>query len=262
MRIFNLKFLIFNKESKFFQRKISTCFKMKKLFLLFFAVAVLIILSLTPGPAKAANICNESSNVDAEVNGTAEFNKDNSGKNGIVPCGRSTATNPATGNYTFRIICIPFVNSSNFTTLATVSISATSLSDAQTQMANYNTSSYNSSCPPSDNNIFKGNLTSVSTNAASTTLTCPCQLSHVFILIFNVYKFIVFNIATPLAALLMVIGGIVWVVSAGNPGMLDTGKRMFKGAIWGIVLIFGSWIIVNVVLIAIGYTGGWSGIEF
>ncbi len=89
-----------------------------------------------------------------------------------------------------------------------------------------------------------------------------CQLSDLFVLARNIYTFIVLTIATPLATLLMVIGGVIWVVSAGNPSQLDMGKRMFKGATWGLVLIFGSWVIINVVLITLGYTVNWSQITF
>ena len=241
---------------------------MKKLFLLFFAV--LITLSLTPGSAKAANICNESSNVDAEVNGTAEFNKDNSGKNGIVPCGRAT-----TDIYSYRVQCIYHITNPNTgqqlrpdeindlvgnQTFGPAANEAAVVAAVTTALGSF-------ACSNAVTYVFQGNTITPPGNinvivTKNTNLKCPCGLSHVFILIFNIYKFIVFKIATPLAALLMVLGGIMWVVSAGNPGLLDMGRRMFKGAIWGIVLIFGSWIIVNVVLIAIGYTGGWSGITF
>lgn len=203
---------------------------MKKIILLFFAL--FIVLSLLPGMANAANICNESSNVPAEINGTAPFNKDNSGKVGIVPCGNKTI-------YTYRC-------TSPSTLPATYTFPANSQAEAQTQ------------CIANHPSI----ATTVVAKLEGAGPVCPCGLSHVFVLIFNIYKFIVLYIATPLAGLLIVLGGVIWVVSAGNPGLLDMGKRMFKGAIWGLVLIFGSWIIVNVVLMAIGYTGGWSGITF
>ncbi len=95
-----------------------------------------------------------------------------------------------------------------------------------------------------------------------------CQLSDLFTLILNIYNFIVL-ISTALAALLIVLGGAIIVVSGGpggknpvtgaiSPNMYSTAKSMLTGAVMGLLLVFGSWVIVNAVLVAIGYTGAWN----
>ncbi len=104
-------------------------------------------------------------------------------------------------------------------------------------------------------------------------LACRCELGHVFVVIAKIYKFIVLDIATPLAALLMVLGGLLIVISGGpggknpvtgtvTPNMYTNAKNMLMGAAVGLFFIFGSWLIVNVILRAIGYTSSWSGITF
>ncbi len=215
---------------------------MKKIFLLFFASFFLLL--LFSEVAQAANICNESSNNADEVNGTAPFNKDHSGGNGIVPCGN---------NIKNTWWCNIWVQRPNGWQIIANLVFFGTEQEANQQCVN---------ARAEEQNNEPGLTLDARYGLKGSVPICPCQLSHVFVLIFNIYKFIVVYVATPLAALLMVLGGVMWVVSAGNPGLLDMGKRMFGGAVWGLVLIFGSWLIINVVLVAIGYSGGWSGISF
>jgi len=65
----------------------------------------------------------------------------------------------------------------------------------------------------------------------------------------------VWYISIPLAGLIIVAGGVMLLVSGGNPGLVSLGKRMLWGAIIGILLIFCSWVIIKAVLTAIGYVG-------
>ncbi len=87
---------------------------------------------------------------------------------------------------------------------------------------------------------------------ADGTLKCPCAFGHLFAMILRVYSFILFDIATPLAGLLVVIGGVMMMVSAGNPALMDRGKGILKGAVWGIFLIFGAWLMVKIILLMLG----------
>jgi hypothetical protein len=75
-----------------------------------------------------------------------------------------------------------------------------------------------------------------------------CTIADFGVLVLNVFNFIVFWISTPLAALLITIGGIMLLISGGNPGLVGLANRMIWGAIWGLLLIWGSWLIVNTVI--------------
>ena len=94
------------------------------------------------------------------------------------------------------------------------------------------------------------------------TVAVPCQPIHLFIMLQRVYRDLIIIFAIPLAAVLVVAGGVTWIVSAGNPAMLSFGKRLFKGAAFGLALCLLSWLIVDVVLRSIGYTASWFQISF
>lgn len=92
---------------------------------------------------------------------------------------------------------------------------------------------------------------------------CRCELGHIFILAKNIFKFIVYDISTPLAGLIIVIGGILILISGGpgganpitgiaSPNMYSTGKKIVMGAILGWFLIWGAWLIIHTVLLALG----------
>lgn len=100
-------------------------------------------------------------------------------------------------------------------------------------------------------------------------LRCRCELVHIFILIKNVFDFFVRNIATPVAGLMIMIGGIIIMISGGPGGkspigqiakasLYDTGKKMVIWSVVSVLIIWGSWLIIDIVLKAIGYTQTWS----
>jgi hypothetical protein len=48
-------------------------------------------------------------------------------------------------------------------------------------------------------------------------------------------------------------------ISAGNANLLGMGKKIIYSAIIGLVLVFCSWLIINFIMEALGYTGpSWS----
>ena len=84
----------------------------------------------------------------------------------------------------------------------------------------------------------------------------PCQLIDFFALLTNIYVFIVWNIATPLAILALMIGGIFLLVSAGNPNLMSLGRKIVWLAIIGLVLVFGSYLIIKTILTTLGFQYG------
>lgn len=83
-------------------------------------------------------------------------------------------------------------------------------------------------------------------------LVCPCQIDHILILVRNIFNFIVYYISIPLAGLLIIIGGTILIISAGNPGLAALGKRILWGAIIGILLIWCAWLIIYTLLLIMG----------
>ena len=85
-----------------------------------------------------------------------------------------------------------------------------------------------------------------------------CTICHFFVMLANIYNFLVRMIATPLAILAITIGAVMLMASAGNPNLAGKGKTVLWSAIIGLVLVFLSWIIINTILSALGFNmGSW-----
>lgn len=80
-----------------------------------------------------------------------------------------------------------------------------------------------------------------------------CQLCHFFVLAQNLVNFILFTIVPPLAVLLMVIGGFLFIIGSGyDPGMIKQGKDIIQSVAMGLVILYGGWILVNTFFVFIG----------
>ena len=88
--------------------------------------------------------------------------------------------------------------------------------------------------------------------------SCPCEISDFFSMLARIFNFIVYSIATPLAVIMITIGAIMILISAGNPNLAGMGKKMLWISAIGLVLVFCSWLIINFILTALGYNGAWN----
>ena len=89
------------------------------------------------------------------------------------------------------------------------------------------------------------------------TLEPRCELIDLFGLIEKAFEYILY-IATPIAGLVVVFGGVYMVVSMGKPDLITKGRKMVMWAVIAWALILSSWLIINSILDAIGYTGSRS----
>ena len=78
--------------------------------------------------------------------------------------------------------------------------------------------------------------------------SCPCELTDFFTLLARIYEFMVWKIASPLAILMVTIGGVLMLISAGNPNLFGLGKKTVYASIIGIILVFGALLIINSIL--------------
>lgn len=90
---------------------------------------------------------------------------------------------------------------------------------------------------------------------------CPCQIGHFFVMATIIYSFVVKYVVTSLAVIMIIVGAIFILTSAGDPGRAGTGRKMIYSAIIGLVLVFGSWLIIDVLLKTIGYSGNWASFQ-
>ena len=89
---------------------------------------------------------------------------------------------------------------------------------------------------------------------------CPpdgCGFNELMILINNVIKFLLFTIATPLAALIFVYAGFKLLTSGGSAESMTTAKKILKNLIIGYVIALAAWLVINTILTSefLGYKG-------
>lgn len=74
--------------------------------------------------------------------------------------------------------------------------------------------------------------------------TDPCSVCHLIVLGHNIVKYVVY-IAVFVALAIITFAGILYIVSAGNEGMISTAKSALKSALFGIFFILVAWVLVN-----------------
>lgn len=101
---------------------------------------------------------------------------------------------------------------------------------------------------------------------------CPCQFCHFFVMFKKVVDFLLKYIVPSLAALMLAIGGFMYVFAylssaealpgggKGGPGLLAQAKRLITSVIFGLVIIFAAWLIVNLFFQMIGVQD-WTGLK-
>lgn len=111
-------------------------------------------------------------------------------------------------------------------------------------------------------NIWDGTeVTSSFRNASGTlttqTKTCnvagSCNLCHALRVFQNIVQ-ILFQIAIPLAVILIVYGGIRLMMSGGSEQNVSASKEIIINAIIGLAIALSAWILVNVVITLIATT--------
>lgn len=87
-----------------------------------------------------------------------------------------------------------------------------------------------------------------------------CTLCHLFVMFDRIIDFLLFRIVPVLAALMIAIGGGMYIISRGDPEMLGRAKKLFTTVVIGLVIIYGAWVIVNTFLTIIG-VANWTGLK-
>lgn len=98
-----------------------------------------------------------------------------------------------------------------------------------------------------------------------TSSTGPCQTCHLFELGHNVVDFLMWNIAGPLAGLMFIIGGFFIVTAGDSPTRRQQGLKIFSSTMWGLAIVFFSWILINSIISIMGGQGvlaTWSNVGF
>jgi hypothetical protein len=99
-----------------------------------------------------------------------------------------------------------------------------------------------------------------------------CQLCHFFVMLDEIIDFVLFQIVPPLAILMLVIGGVMFIFAhfggaeilpgggAGGPKMLSQARKLITSVIIGLIIIFAAWIIIDLFFSLIG-VAEWTGLQ-
>ena len=85
-----------------------------------------------------------------------------------------------------------------------------------------------------------------------------CKLCHIFVMFGNIVNFILFTIVPPIAVLVLIIGGLLFYFSVGDPKKIETAKSLIGSTIMGVFIVYFAWSIVVLVFTAVGVTQ-WDG---
>ncbi len=75
-----------------------------------------------------------------------------------------------------------------------------------------------------------------------------CNLCHLWRLGSNIINFISFNLAIPIAALLFVVAGVLFLTSGGDESRVTKARNIFTNTVIGLVIIFASWLLVDTLI--------------
>ena len=82
----------------------------------------------------------------------------------------------------------------------------------------------------------------------------------IFKVIRNLLDIVFFELVPPVAALLLASAGVWMLFSEENPSNLEKGKNIIRSVIIGLIIIYGSWLIVNLFFQIIG-VADWTGLD-
>jgi sorbitol-specific phosphotransferase system component IIBC len=86
-----------------------------------------------------------------------------------------------------------------------------------------------------------------------------CTLCDFFQLFKNIVDFVLFKIIPVVAALMLVVGGIMFFLAGGSPETLGKAKKLLTSVIMGLIIVYGAWIFVNTFFMLIG-VADWTGL--
>ena len=87
----------------------------------------------------------------------------------------------------------------------------------------------------------------------------PCTMCHFFAMLNGAINFILLKLIPPIAALIFVIGGIIFYQGGQNQQKAALAKKVLTSAVIGFALIYGSYLIINTLLTQLD-VAEWTGL--
>lgn len=87
------------------------------------------------------------------------------------------------------------------------------------------------------------------------TINRPCDFGALLELVNNVINFLLFVIATPLVALILVYVGWLYLSDGGSDSNIKKAKGILPNVVWGYVIGLAAWLIIKTILSVLGFKG-------
>ena len=93
-------------------------------------------------------------------------------------------------------------------------------------------------------------ITTTDSVTGKETFTMPttCNFNFFMQLINNIIRFLLFTIATPLIALILVYAGYLFITAGGNAGVSEKVRHLLFNAVIGYIIALAAWLIVNTII--------------
>jgi len=88
-------------------------------------------------------------------------------------------------------------------------------------------------------------------------VTMPCQFGHIFIMVEGIIAFALVKLVPPIAALMMVICGIMIYGGGANPALVVKANKILFNVMIGLFIIYGAYFLIGIVLKVTG-AGEWE----
>ncbi len=86
----------------------------------------------------------------------------------------------------------------------------------------------------------------------------PCGFSDLIVMINGIINFLLFSVAIPVAAIMFAAAGFMLITAGGDTGKISQAKEIFGSVLWGILIAFMAWIIIQTLLVAAGLDSDYS----
>ncbi len=83
-----------------------------------------------------------------------------------------------------------------------------------------------------------------------------CGFNELMALVNKVISFLLFDLATPLAAIVICYAGWLYISSGGDTENVGKAKTILKNVVLGYVVALCAWLIVKTILSSLGFTDG------
>lgn len=82
----------------------------------------------------------------------------------------------------------------------------------------------------------------------------PCDFDDLMALINNVIRFLLFFLATPIAAIAFAYAGFLYLFDGGNTQQVSKAKKIMRNVLIGYVVALAAFLIVRTIMVSLGFT--------